>query len=199
MMTRILYLSIAVVAALIGWRLWAIHNAYALAELAPFGNSIGLQKAAVTLVEFMDYRCSACRIHNDDIEELARRHPDVRIVIRNLPVFGQPSVREADLVLAAGKQGKFKAMHDILIRRENPVEEGEIKKLAGDAGVDYDRLMKEWRGADIGEHLLQTLAVAERLGINATPAFIVNGKIIGGLDQIPSLAALEKAIADARK
>lgn len=199
MMTRLLYVAIALVVLLIGWRLWSVHQAYGLAEQAPFGNSIGPEKAAVTVVEFMDYRCSACRVSHDSIRTLIEKHPDVRFVFRHFPVFGQPSVTEADLALAAGKQGKFREMHELLINRETPVTETETRAVVEGVGADYERLMKEWRGQDIGFHLLQTLDIAQTLGINSTPTFIVNRKIVGTKDSVPSVDMIDQAIAAARK
>jgi protein-disulfide isomerase len=179
-MLRVLYGAIIVVALLVGYRLYAIHDAKIALLAAPMGQSYGpdIKDAKSTIVELMDYRCSYCRQLAPVIEEVAKKHPETRIVIRHTPIFGAPSVREADYALAAGMQGKFFEAHKELVRHEQPLTETEFSALTAQLGLDADKLKKDMSGPETGDVLLKNVDSAYLLGIDSAPSFIINGRII---------------------
>ncbi len=190
---RSVLIAVAVLIALAaGWRTLSVHNA--LTRMTePMGAVIGPADAPNTVVEFMDYRCAYCRTINAEMAEFVKRNPDVRLVIRHLPIYVAPSVKEASMALAAAKQGKFLAMHEYLASRENAVEDDEIPGIAKQLGLDPAKLAIDMKAGDVGHHMLDTLDGAKTLGIDRTPSFIFNGVVYvpnGGVPDIDGFEAL---------
>lgn len=197
---KLVGLAIVVVLIAIAYKFWVIAQIKDQMDTAQFGQFSGPADAPIVMVEFMDYRCSACRMIHDTIEELLAENDDLKVVYKHLPVFGPQAADEAALALGAGKMGKYHEMHDILINREQPVAEDEIPVLARRLGFDVSTFMKEWRSPEVGRQLLQNLDDAQTLGVNATPTFYINKKpVTTEGPQIPKKAQLQAAIDAARE
>ncbi len=196
------WLAIAVVALagfLMAGRMIVIHRTINDMAGVDLGAFTGPADARNVIVEFMDYRCAYCRKINPQIEEFAKRHPDVKIVFRHFPIYVAPSVKEASLAMAAAKQGKFMPMHDYLMSREQAVEDSEIPGIAQQLGLDPEQLQKDMRAGDIGKQLLDTLDGAKLLGIDRTPSFLFNGAVYipnGGIPDLPGFEALYRQYAE---
>ena len=78
--------------------------------------SSGPPNARVTLVVFTDYQCGACRLAHPAMLRAAEQAGDVRIVYRDLPVFGPVSEQAARVALASAKQGLYPQVHDAFMR-----------------------------------------------------------------------------------
>ncbi len=194
MFQRIVYVAIAIVVLLIAWRGYAIFEARRDLAQAPYGNAAGPENADITIIEIMDYRCSYCREMAAVVKALSEKHPDVRIVFRHMPVFGLPSLIEAEFALAAGMQGKFMPAHDFLMARETPLGEDGIDAAAKGLGLDAERLKTDMKDPAMGDMLIRTVSAAETLGIRSTPAFLVNGKLLlpATMGRLPTIPDFEK-------
>lgn len=173
------------------------HKAYFNMAQAPQGQSVGPARAPVTIVEFMDYRCEACHALYPVMEEVTRRHPEVRIVYRHLPIYKEQSITEARLALAAGKQGRFKEMHDLLMSRDKPVADGEIADLARQAGVDYGRLKTDMMGRDITIELKKNEMAEGLLGIKGDPSFLIGETLYTPTQGMPTADDFDRLIRQA--
>ncbi len=81
----------------------------------PFpGAILGNPEGKITLVEFTDYACGYCRQSVGDVEALLAEHPDLKIVIRELPILSPESSEAARWALAAAEQGKYTAFHNAM-------------------------------------------------------------------------------------
>lgn len=152
----------------------------------PIGRSAsrGPADAPVTIVEFSDFRCGACRHAHPIIRQLLALYPgQIRFVYKNYVIFGEASLLASLAALAAGEQGEFWAMHDRLFAAEDTdftVEQ--LDRFARDIGLDMARWraqMRERRPAALAT-LLEENALAERLGLGSTPMFFVNGRPVAG-------------------
>jgi protein-disulfide isomerase len=199
MLMKVLFAAVLVVALLTGWNGWVLHEAYITMREAPQGQSFGSPDAKIVIVEFMDYRCNPCRSLNGVVQEVVAKHPDIRVVIRHLPIYKKPSVYEARIAMAAGKQGKFAAMHEILITRNDPVQPDELQRLCTDAGVDYDRLQKDMHAQDVTDTLLKTLQVSKVLRVHADPSFLIGHTVFGTEHRMPTVADFDALIAASEK
>lgn len=150
---------------------------------------IGNPDADVTLVEFYDYNCGYCRASLPTIERLVREDPKLRVVFRELPVLAPSSRTAARAALAAAKQGKFKAFHDALYAR-GQVSDATIADAARAAGVNVAAIPD-----DADDAIRQNLTVAEALGINGTPSWVIGDQVLTGALPIDRL---KDAIAKAR-
>ncbi len=198
MFLKALYVAVVIAAIFVGYKGWGEHQALAAMREAPQGQAVGPaeDEADLVIVEFMDYRCHACRAMHDEMEELASRYPKVRIVFRHLPVFGKPSIKEAEFVLAAGMQGQFKTAHDLLITRVAPISDVEIRRISEDMTLDYDQLLLDMKGPETGETLLRTLDATAALGIKSTPSFIIGKTVYTPTNGLPTVDDLERMIVE---
>lgn len=198
MLRNFIILAVMALLAFAGWRFWSVENSYATLQKAPQGQAAGPEGASLVVVELMDYRCPACRMVAPVIRDVIAAHPDVRFVFRHLPIFREPSVREARLALAAGKQGKFMEMHEALMNRSAPVTDEDIPALAAALELDAAKLQQEMKGEDITKELLATVSAAETLKINATPTFMIGKTLYSFNGGLPTTEDFSRVIAAAR-
>jgi protein-disulfide isomerase len=149
----------------------------------------------VTLVMFSDYSCGYCKASAPVIEQLLREDPKLKVVWREIPVLGPQSEVAARAALGAAKLGRYHAFHRALFSGGRPDTQG-LAAAARSAGLDRAALEKAAGDADVTRELQANLALAGRLGINGTPAFIVGNRMLPGAVGHDAIAA---AIAEARR
>ncbi len=149
----------------------------------------------VTVAEFYDYNCTYCRAAAPQILDLIRRNPDVRFVFKEFPIFGGDSDRAASLALAAKAQGKYLSLYQQFFSVPEHLDQPKMEQILAASGLDKATTEHEAVSDPVRKQLTDTHALAEQLGINGTPTFIVDGKMLTGAD----IPALTRAIADARK
>ena len=160
----------------------------------PFpGAVLGNPKGTVTLVEFSDYACGFCRQSVPDIKALIAANPDLKVVMREWPIF-QGSDVPARLALAAAKQGKYAAFHDALFAAGPPTE-ATMMAAAQKAGVDLE-VAKAFMGSrEVEAELQKNQRLAMQLGYEGTPGWVVGSKVFAGA---VGRTEIGKAIEDAR-
>ncbi len=124
----------------------------------------------ITVYEFSDYQCGYCRRVFSYLDAAAARG-EVQIKVVELPVLGDTSREMAKAALAAWRQGKYEQYHRFLMRAPPPKTDDDIALLG--EGLDAD-------AGEISEILKSNFAVANLLGVQGTPAFIINGRYIPG-------------------
>lgn len=157
--------------------------------------ALGPNRAAVTLVEFTDYRCPYCRRMHPVVAELLRREPGLRVVVKEIPILGPASVLAARAALAAHAQGRFPAFHDALMRLRGEPDEPALLQLAVETGLDPVRLQRDMTSEAVTRRLNANLQLAQMLGIQGTPAYVVGETLLPGA--VP-LERLREAVAAAR-
>ena len=83
----------------------------------------GNPKGDVTLVEFFDYRCPYCKQMEPTVEALLKHDPNLRIVYKEWPILGPPSVFAAHVAFAAFKQGKYKQFHEAMMAAKGEIND----------------------------------------------------------------------------
>lgn len=162
----------------------------------PFpGAVLGNPNGKVTLVEFTDFACGYCRQSVADVEALIAADPDLKVVIRELPILSPESAEAARWALAAAEQGKYRAFHNAMYAagRINP---DTIQAAATVARLDIARAKATIADPRIEAELKRNYAIAQQLGFNGTPSWIVGDQMLSGAVGVEKLG---KAIADARK
>jgi protein-disulfide isomerase len=192
MILRLLYIAVFVVASVLVYKTWTMNSVISSMQEAPFGNSIGPDNAKLTIVEFLDYRCSFCRAVHPTLKEFLDKHNDVRIVFRHWPILGKGSEYDARLALAAGKQGKFIEVHEMLIKRDKAADDSYIMEIAIELDLDYDQLMEDFKGKEIGMFFWENDDAMKFLGSRATPTFLFNDVLFIPDKGLPSVEQLEK-------
>jgi protein-disulfide isomerase len=156
----------------------------------------GAARPAVTLVEFTDYRCPYCRRMHPVVAELVAHEPGLRVVVKEIPILGPASVTAARAALAAHAQGKFAPFHDALMRLRGEPDEATLLQLAAETGLDPARFQRDMASAEVARRLTANLRLAQALGIQGTPAYVVGETLLPGA--VP-LEQLREAVARARR
>ena len=133
----------------------------------------GSGEAKVTMVEWSDFQCPGCRQAEVIVKEILNQYGDqVRLVYRHFPLTAihKNAMAAAELTEAAATAGKFWQMHDLLFERQN------------EWANDKDKL-NEYRlklgineGGSYKEFIEKDMEIGQKIGVNATPTFFVNGK-----------------------
>lgn len=156
----------------------------------------GNPRGDVTLVEFYDVRCPYCRSMLPVMAELLKRDPGLRVVYKDLPILGPPSVVGARALLAAQGQGGYFRLHDALMAGPPDLDAARLEAAATGAGLDWERLQRDMAGPEVQSRLAANLALGQQLHIEGTPAYIVGGRMIPGATDITELLA---AVDEARR
>jgi protein-disulfide isomerase len=160
--------------------------------------SIGPANAAVTIVEFFDYRCPYCAAAYEWVREITRTRSDVRLVLKELPVLGEGSFEAAHASLAAMPQGRYWEFHRALITYSGELTPAAVDRLARQAGIDVARMRRAMGSPEIQAHLAEIRAQAVEYQFNGTPGFVINGETIHGFDRPALEARLRAATREAR-
>jgi protein-disulfide isomerase len=157
------------------------------------GAVLGNPKGKVTLVEFSDFACGYCRKSVADIEALIAQNPDLRVVIRELPILSEHSVEAARMSLAAAEQGKFAEFHRAMFAAGQPGP-ATIAAAARQAGLDMEKARSAAQSPRVQQELDRNLEFARQLGFSGTPSWVAGDQLIGGAVGAEELAkALEAA------
>jgi protein-disulfide isomerase len=168
------------------------ENAAKLAS-DPRDFSIGPVDAKVTIVEFFDYRCGYCKRSMDWVLATARENPeDVRVVFKEFPILSAESRTASLAALAAGRQGKYNAMHQALMASKSDFSDAAIDEVAKSVGVDVKRMRADMKTKEILQHVSDVRDGALAVGAEATPTFFINGRVVAGYD----VATLDRFIAE---
>ena len=143
---------------------------------------LGPADAKITVVEFSDYNCPYCRRSLADVKKLLETNKDVKVIIKEFPILGPGSVEAAKLALAASRQGadKYLAFHEAMMTHKGRVNEAVALALAARAGLDVEKLKKDAADAKVAQTINRNIALAEALGINGTPGFVIGENLIPG-------------------
>lgn len=156
----------------------------------------GNPQGKVTVVEFFDARCGYCKQMEPAMQQLLRRQPDVRLVLKDLPVLGPNSVLASRALLAAQRQGKYAELHDALLKlREEPAEPV-LRREAERVGLDWAKLRREMDDPAIQQRLQGNMRLAQALRVEGTPALVIGETLVPGA---VDLATLERLVAEARQ
>ncbi|MFP2910294.1 DsbA family protein [Pyxidicoccus sp. 3LFB2] len=142
----------------------------------------GPEDALVTVVEFSDYECPFCSRAHATVKQLQQKYgKKVRVVMKHHPLPNHPRARPAALAaLAAGEQGKFWEMHDVLFSNARAMQDADLERYARELGLDVDRWKKDLTDSRLAERIRKDEALAAKVGATGTPAFYVNGRFING-------------------
>ena len=211
-------LATAVGASLLGWlvfravrllpaSVWArqvLRTADEILDLAddadPARDHIrGSEDAPVTLVEYGDYQCPYCGQAEVTIRELLDSFGDeLRYVWRHLPLNDvHPNAQmAAEATEAAAAQGEFWGMHDKLLDHQDALTPPDLRRYAGELGLDVERFWNELRRHEYTPRVAEDVATADASGVAGTPTFFINGRRHQGAYDIGNLT---EAVRSARR
>lgn len=169
----------------------------------------GSQTPNVTVIEFFDYNCGHCIKMSSVISELMKNNPQVKVIYRELPIFGEKSINASKAALAAGMQGKYVQMHDALFSLKN-IDEKTILAAAKKLNLNIAKFQEDLKSKAVTEELAANRQLAEQMKLMGTPVFILmatpNGQpnavvqpvMIPGSTSLDNLQNVVKTLAEAK-
>jgi protein-disulfide isomerase len=113
--------------------------------------TLGNPKGNVTFVEFFDYNCAYCKRAMTDMLTLMKTDPNLKVVLKEFPVLGR---------------GRADAARALAVAKE--------------VGLDMGRLQKDMKSPEVEKTLKQDFGLAEALGLNGTPSYVIGDNVIIG-------------------
>jgi protein-disulfide isomerase len=156
------------------------------------GAVLGNPEGSKVLVKFTDYNCGFCRTSRPDIDRLIAEDPELKVVIREWPIFRGSEVASR-MGLAAAKQGKFAEFHDAMFELA-PATPESVEQAATQAGMDIERARVDMAGEDISTEIAKNNALAAQLGFGGTPSWVTSNSAFEGA---VGYAALKDAVDNA--
>lgn len=150
----------------------------------------------VVIVEFFDYKCPYCKRMTPALTELLKADNGVKLVFKEFPILGDPSVLAARAALAAQMQGRYLAFHEALMAYRGTLDFNSISSVAVSVGLDAGKLAEDMKSDAIEKQLRANHELAQALSIRSTPTFIIGDKVVPGALPIDQLQDL---ITDYRK
>ncbi len=172
------------------------------AMIRPYSPILGPADAPVTIVEFFDPACEACRAFHPVVKDIMAQHGDaVRVVIRYTPFHGEASEEAIRVLETARMQDVFEPVMEAVLREQprwaahGAPEPGLILQIAASVGLDIEAAKTQMRAPQTTGLLNQERADVAAVGIQQTPTFFVNGKPLDpfGEAELRRLVAAEVA------
>lgn len=147
----------------------------------PVGSSPvkGRKDAAVTITEFSDYQCPYCSRVQPTLKKVMEAYPDnVKIVFKNFPLSSiHPQAKDAARAAhAAGEQGKYWEMHDLIFKNAKSLNDEKFRALAVSLNLDIDKFMADFKSGRYDRQIEEDIELGRSVGVRGTPTFFINGK-----------------------
>lgn len=164
----------------------SVSTSFEVGAVNLIDNVKGNASSSVVIIEYSDFQCPACRTYYSITRQLmAEFGGEVAFVYRHFPLTGIHANAElaARAAQAAGKQGKFWEMHDLLFEKQDewskmaniqPIFESYATLL----GISVEQFKIDWASQEVKDFVRAQRNNAIKLGLQGTPTFFVNGKQI---------------------
>jgi protein-disulfide isomerase len=161
--------------------------------------TVGNPQGDVTFVEFFDYNCGYCKKAMTDMFDLMKSDSKLKVVLKEFPVLGPGSVEAARVAVAVRMQDKtgkkYLDFHQKLLGGRGQADKARALAAAKEAGLDTARIERDMASDEVRQSLEESLRLAEKLGLNGTPSYVIGQNVIVGA---VGLDALREKINSAR-
>ena len=162
--------------------------------------TLGEPQGDVTVVEFFDYNCSYCKRAMSDMLDLMKDDRKLKFVLKEFPVLGEGSIQAAQVAAAVRMQDKtggkkYLEFHQKLLGGRGQADRTRALAVAKDIGLDVARIEKDMASDEVKGQLEESFKLAEALGLNGTPSYVVGSDVVVGA---VGLSALKEKINGAR-
>lgn len=169
--------------SLVNQQLDALHAATHNATTDDLGRPVrGAKNALVTIVEYSDYECPFCARVEPTLARILREYPDsVRIVFSHNPLpFHKHAMRAHQAAYAAGKQGKFWEMHDLLFKNQKKLTDNHFMQYAQKLDLDMNKFKADIDAPETLNAIQKNLKEGTEKNISGAPNFLINGVPLTG-------------------
>jgi len=159
----------------------------------------GNPEGDITIVEFVDYRCSYCRKAHSEVIELVKTDGKIRLIMKEYPILGEQSLsssRFAIAVLQLHGPEAYEIAHDALITLRGDATPERLARLASELGHDPGPILSLMDTPEVAAVIQANHGLGEAMAINGTPTFVVGGTLLRGYAPLEAMRAI---VADERK
>ena len=152
----------------------------------------GPHDAPIQMLEYGDYECPYCGAAHGVVKDLQQELGDrLCFAFRNFPLANaHPHAQlAAEAAEAAGAQGKFWEVHDMIFENQEALEPEDLAQYAAIVGIDVPRLVNELQAGVHAPRVREDFLAGVRAGVNGTPTFFINGERFDGVPDFESLLA----------
>jgi protein-disulfide isomerase len=152
---------------------------------------LGNPQGNVTMVEFFDYNCGFCKRALSDMLDLMKADNNLRFVLKEFPVLGEGSVEAAHVAVAVRMQDstgkKYLEFHQKLLGGRGPADKARALAAAKEVGFDMARIERDMGSDEAKKTIDENMKLAELLGVNGTPSYVVGDEVVVGAVGIDAL------------
>jgi protein-disulfide isomerase len=158
---------------------------------------LGNPQGSITMVEFFDYNCGFCKRALSDMLDLLKTDSNLKFVLKEFPVLGEGSVEAAHVAVAARMQDvtgkKYIEFHQKLLGGRGQADKAHALAVAKEVGFDMARIEKDMNSDEVKKTIDENMKLADALGVNGTPSYVVGDEVIVGAVGIDVLREKIKA------
>ncbi|MEX1108403.1 MAG: DsbA family protein, partial [Dongiaceae bacterium] len=149
----------------------------------------------VTMVEFFDYNCPYCKRVAPDIATLLEADGNIRFVYKEWPILSEESEIAARAALAAHQQSEdaYVRLHDAMMAHRGKLDRDTVMALAATQGLNMERLEDDMEGDQVTAEIEHVRRLADQIGIDGTPAFLIGEQVVPGAIDIEEMKRLVAA------
>lgn len=159
-------------------------------ERDPTAPVLGNPDGNITLTEFFDYNCPHCKTMLPLMSELVRSDPQLRVVLREWPVFGPGSEFAARASLATLPTGNYWRLHAALLGMRARAEEATVMRVVRDLGLAEAAIRTGMQADTVERHITYSHLLGDHMGLMGTPSFICGDEAAFGAMTLEELRAL---------
>jgi protein-disulfide isomerase len=154
--------------------------------------ALGSKDAPVTIVEFTDFQCPYCKATQATLKQLHDKYGDkIRLVHMDFPLpFHAHSLDAAKGARCANEQGKFWPFHDALFADQSKLAPADLKATAKTLGMNSAKFDTCFDSAKYDSQIKADQAVGQKVGVDGTPAFFIDGRPLTGAQPAPKFEEL---------
>jgi protein-disulfide isomerase len=153
--------------------------------------NLGNPDGNVTFVEFFDYNCGYCKRAMSDMLTLIKDDSKLKVVLKEFPVLGPGSVEAAQVAVAVRMQDKtgkkYLEFHQKLMGGRGQADKAHAMAAAKDAGLNMAQIEKDLTSPEVKATLEENFKIAEALGMNGTPSYVIGSDVVVGAVGLPAL------------
>lgn len=153
----------------------------------------GNPEGDITMVEFLDYRCTFCKRADPEIRKLLSADANIRFILKEYPILGEESVLASRFAISvlnnAGAQA-YAEVHDILMDFRGTFTVVSLERVAVSLDLDVARIMAGMDAPEVSDTIDRNRALAQRMRINGTPGFVLGDQIVRGFIPLENMQGI---------
>jgi protein-disulfide isomerase len=156
----------------------------------------GNPEGDVTLVEFLDYRCGYCKQAHPEVTQLLTDDGNIRYVVKEFPILGEQSMLAARFAIAVRRvagDDAYAQVHEALMTFRGDISDASLRSLSDRLSLDTEAIVAGMSDPETDAEIAANHQLAQRLGINGTPGFVMGDQLVRGYIPYDALVELVAA------